>query len=245
MFERMGRHLMDRTENLAMDFLELLGHTNPTYEPDGNVPPDFVTGDGTAVEVRRLNQIYTDADGKVHGLENADMALWRTMTELVNGYEATTRTETTVGVFYIFRRPIPSRRAIEQELKQAFDEFLDNDRDFNKRITLPCGLRLRFFDYGKWKGTPFRHSGSMDEQSGGWVVAKLAIALSHALLDKEEKVRPYKARYKQWWLVLLDHVTWGTDENDRRQLREVAPFTNSFDKVYIVNPENIRDYFEL
>ena len=178
---------MDRTEQLAARFLESLGHST-TYEPDGNVPPDFVTSDGTAVEVRRLNQVHTDQDGKVQGLENADMAMWRTMAELINGYEAT-QSDTSIGVFYIFGRPIPSRRVIARELKQAFDEFL-NDIDFTKRVALPCGIRLRFFDYGKWKGTPFRHAGSMDDQSGGWVMGKLATSLTYALADKEEKVRP-------------------------------------------------------
>lgn len=34
---------MDRTESLAKDFLEFLGHRSLIYEPDGNVPPDFLT----------------------------------------------------------------------------------------------------------------------------------------------------------------------------------------------------------
>lgn len=42
---------MDRTELLAKAFLELLGHTDLTYEPDGKVPPDFLLKDGTAIEV--------------------------------------------------------------------------------------------------------------------------------------------------------------------------------------------------
>jgi hypothetical protein len=235
---------MDRTEKIAAEFLKSLGHSS-TYEPDGNVPPDFVTSDGTAVEVRRLNQVYFDHNGKVQGLENADMALWQTIPELIAGYQTSAELENTIGVFYMFGRPLPKKRAIARELKIALDAFLEGDRDFSQRVTLPCGIRLRFFDYRKWMGTPFRHSGAMDDQSGGWVVGKLATSLSHALTEKETKVLPFKAKYHKWWLILVDHVSWGTDENDRRQLRLTGPFRHTFDKVYIVNPENIEDYFEL
>jgi hypothetical protein len=235
---------MDRTEKLAAEFLKLRGYSI-TYEPDGNVPPDFVIGDRTAVEVRRLNQIYVDAEGKVQGLENADMAIWQAMNDLINGYKTATLVETTIGVFYMFGRPIPPKRVIAAELKSVFDAFLEGGRDYTKRVTLPCGIRLRFFDYGKWMGTPFRHSGAMDDQSGGMVVGKLAFGLNHALSEKDAKVQPFKAKYKEWWLVLIDQITWGTDENDRRQLRLMSEFRNSFDKVYIVNPNNLDDYFEL
>ena len=85
----------------------------------------------------------------------------------------------------------------------------------------------------------------MDYERGGWIVEQLGTAIRHALADKESKLKGFKAKYCRWWLVLVDQVSWGTDDNDRQQLRETGPFVHSFEKVFIVNAERIDDYFEL
>jgi len=47
---------MDSSETLAKEYLRFLGYTDIIYEPDGNIPPDFLVNGRIAVEVRRLNQ---------------------------------------------------------------------------------------------------------------------------------------------------------------------------------------------
>lgn len=236
---------MDYTEALAQRFLEELGFRNLQYEPDGNVPPDFLLDDGTAVEVRQLNQIYFDEHGTAQGLDNANIPLWRTMKELLDNYESSSQVPTTVGVFYHFSRPIPARRVIARELKAELDEFLAGNRDTGTRWKLPCGIWLRYFDWKVWKGTPFRLAGNLDAQRGGMIVQLLSNAIRHSLAEKDAKILNFKNKYPRWWLVLVDNVSFGTDENDRRQLRETGSFAHTFDKVFIVNSQRIDDYFEL
>jgi len=236
---------MDRTEAFARDFLEHLGHQDPVYEPDGNVPPDFLLADGTAVEVRRLNQIHIDEHGNTQGLETADAAIWRTIGTLLDAFQTSHKVDSTYGVFYEFGRPIPPKRVIERELRAELENFLNGNRDTSVRRSLPCGVKIRLFDWGMWKGTPFRLAGNLDRQRGGWIVEKLAIAIRHALVEKTYKISAFKANYARWWLVLIDQVIWGTDENDRRQLHKTGPFIHSFDKVVVVNAQDVTDFFEL
>ncbi len=47
---------MDQSESHARDYLEHLGLGRVVYQPDGNVPPDFLVDGRIAVEVRRLNE---------------------------------------------------------------------------------------------------------------------------------------------------------------------------------------------
>jgi hypothetical protein len=42
---------MDRSETLAYNHLVFRGFSSPVYEPDGNVPPDFLLDGRIAVEV--------------------------------------------------------------------------------------------------------------------------------------------------------------------------------------------------
>ena len=44
---------MDRSEQVAMKHLLFCGFSTVVYEPDGNVPPDFLVDGSIAVEVRR------------------------------------------------------------------------------------------------------------------------------------------------------------------------------------------------
>ena len=47
---------MKREEKIANDYFISVGFNKILYEPDGNIPPDFLLNDSIAVEVRRLNQ---------------------------------------------------------------------------------------------------------------------------------------------------------------------------------------------
>jgi hypothetical protein len=46
-------------ERIAGEYLHRLGMGTVAYEPDGQVPPDFLIDGRIAVEVRRLNQTNT------------------------------------------------------------------------------------------------------------------------------------------------------------------------------------------
>ena len=45
-----------------------------TYEPDGNIPPDFLLDNRIAVEVRRLNE-NMNVGGQMRGLESEDISV--------------------------------------------------------------------------------------------------------------------------------------------------------------------------
>lgn len=236
---------MDSTEQLAQDFLKSFGYSKVVYEPDGNVPPDFLLDSRVAVEVRRLNQLTFDANGNVVGLEQADIPLWKRITNFVNNFVAVPRPSTTYGIFYIFSRPIPDWKTLQAELSQALSAFLNGSRVTPYKTSLPCGVGLRIFDWKMDKGTVFRLAGSSDEQSGGYIVGNLQFALQYAVAEKDGKVSKYRSKYSEWWLVLLDYVSWGTDEHDRRQLFDGWGIQHTFDKVYVVNPRDVLDHFEI
>jgi len=60
---------MNNDEQIALKCLNNLDYTIIEYEPNGNVPPDFLLDKKIAVEVRRLNQQKL-FNGKYRGLED-------------------------------------------------------------------------------------------------------------------------------------------------------------------------------
>jgi hypothetical protein len=65
---------MDREENITLKYLESKGYKNITYEPDGNIPPDFAIGSRLAIETRRLNQHHY-VNGQEKSLEQLQYPL--------------------------------------------------------------------------------------------------------------------------------------------------------------------------
>lgn len=68
---------MRPTERLAAEYLHAIGFGDVQYEPDGNIPPDFLADRRVAVEVRRLNQNVVQQDGAMEGLEKTFIPLWQ------------------------------------------------------------------------------------------------------------------------------------------------------------------------
>ena len=78
---------MDDSEALVENYLKYLGYCDVVYEPDGNVPPDFLVNNTVAVEVRRLNQHHDDGTGTgLRGLEEVDVPLWHRIREYLESY---------------------------------------------------------------------------------------------------------------------------------------------------------------
>lgn len=73
---------MDESDALVGRYLKARGFTDVRYEPDGNVPPDFLADGRVAVEVRRLNQNHDDGSGRgPRGLDEVAIPLWRCVRE--------------------------------------------------------------------------------------------------------------------------------------------------------------------
>jgi hypothetical protein len=95
---------MDHSEAAIQKLLANMGFMNVTYEPDGNIPPDFAINGEIAVEVRRLNQNFDDGSG-MRGLEEISTPLWQKVTCLVESIGATEGNSW--FVLFRFSRPVP------------------------------------------------------------------------------------------------------------------------------------------
>ena len=95
---------MDKEEKLSLEYLESLGFENISYEPDGNIPPDFLIDKRIAIEVRRLNQNFLSGD-RNSGLENIRFPLFHKIQNLLSDIKSDAF-EKSYFISYTFRRPI-------------------------------------------------------------------------------------------------------------------------------------------
>jgi hypothetical protein len=103
---------MDASEAIVEKLLRNIGYTSVVFEPDGNIPPDFLADDRIAIEVRRLNQNFDTGNGK-KGLEEAAIPLWKNIEKLVLSIKGPT--DKSWFVYFRFSRPVKPWKAMEKK----------------------------------------------------------------------------------------------------------------------------------
>lgn len=109
---------MDKSEQLVDRYLRSLGHESVIYEPDGNIPPDFLVDGRIAVEVRRLNQNFTTSAGENVALEKLSIPLWKKIKALLPTLGPSIHGESWyIGIS--FHRQVEPWRSLEPKIRKA------------------------------------------------------------------------------------------------------------------------------
>lgn len=236
---------MDESERLADQYLRSLNIGDVIYEPDGNVPPDFCVGGQVAVEVRRLNQNYQFPDGSMQGLEQLAIPLWKRF----NNYLPSLGPSLNGECWYVgldFRRPLGEWKALRPLIESNLRAFKGNPVRAEVTLQVTPNLSLDLIRSGKDHGTFYLLGASSDDDSGGWVMGEVERNLRLCIEEKEKKIAPYRSKYRDWWLVLADHIDYSMDQEDRPLFRsEVMPrIPHSFSKIVLIDPRDYRRAFD-
>lgn len=235
---------MDKTEKLANDYLAHLGFERIVYEPDGNVPPDFLVNGRIAVEVRRLNQNEQTTSG-FRGLEEIAIPLQMKIRRLLASLGPASSGETWY-VHYALRRPVPAWDVLRPALREWLISFRDGQSDEKPHaVTVGDSLELELFRASKAHATFFVPGGYSDDDSGGWVFGETQRNLRICVDEKTRKIARVRGRYPEWWLILIDWIGLGVDDCDRQLFREHLGIEHSWDKVILLNPLDHRSAFEI
>lgn len=234
---------MDSSEKIVFDYLSHQGFKDVVYEPDGNVPPDFLLDGRIAVEVRRLNQNEQTESGP-RGLEEVAKPLWSRMNRLVKSLGPPI-VRASWYVCYRFKRPVPPWKQLEPRLRDALLDFRDGNNHQRTRIDCSDGFSLQILPAGTLYSTFFVLGGCVDRDSGGWVLPELERNLRICVDEKSRKVSRVRTKYPEWWLLLVDHIGHGLSKLDREQFREQLQMVHDWNKIILVDPLNTNRAIEV
>ena len=228
---------MNREEEVAKKYLEGLGLGELVYEPDGNVPPDFLIGGRIAVEVRRLNQHYLKS-GQVRSLEEDTIPLWQSTEKLLEEF-GPPKDGRSWFVFFRLKRPLPSWGKLNSLTRACLSRFLLSPSPGPIRFELADGFAITLLESSNVQKGVFCLGGRTDFDAGGFVVSELIRNMAEYIREKELKTGPYRRRYLEWWLVFIDQIGYA---NDRKELKEYLSKPEGWDKVILVSPLGDRAY---
>lgn len=225
---------MKREERVANEFLAKYFNRKPIYEPPGkSTAPDFSI-DGTAFEVRRLNQRYFHEDGTNEGLEHVDIPLNLAMHRELSKIRFSERGGT---IFWglKFRRPLTNKmRSIVDQLATAAREYYLEGSRKPREIT-SGGVTLDLFAASAPTGKALRRGYTGDDDSGGMLGDIYPTSIRLALEDKIAKTKDIADKFDRWVLILIDDVLPGMMEPN-----DVGPLhlnLGHFRSVVIINPD--------
>lgn len=133
---------MKREEKIAQTYLKHLGYQDIVYEPNGNIPPDFLLNGKIAIEVRRLNQHYK-SESRLEPLESLDFKLIPKIYSILKEYQHKQASKT-VAVCIDFERPLKVSNVLFKMVRNTLDKYLS---EFGQRKTIHINknLALSFF----------------------------------------------------------------------------------------------------
>lgn len=222
---------MDRSEELAKVYLDSLGLGPAVYEPDGQVPPDFMIGD-IGIEVRRLNQNFESDDG-YEGLESVEASVLRYVEKLLPTY-GPPKDGQGWWVSLTFWRPLDGK-AVKRELPKVLAAFYahPNPEGLDTKLTQNFELEIR--PAGIPVANHFMLGASSDFDQGGFVASEIIRNLNLCIAEKAAKIAPNIDRYREWWLVLPDYIGPNLNADERSTIGEHVN-TLTFSRVVLIHP---------
>lgn len=235
---------MDHSERLAEAYLKRCGFNSIRYEPDGNVPPDFLADGRVAVEVRRLNQSFTSAEGHTRDLESYSIPLWQRMKTFLPTVGATP-SGSTWFVSMRYQRPGPKWASIKGKIRSELEAYLQSPREGISEIEITPNFWIDVGKASRWHGSNFILGGANDYDAGGFILAETLKNLQRCSEEKEAKIAAYGNKYPEWWLVLPDHIGLGVATEDESDYRIALVFPHRWTRIVLLDPRGSPRDFEL
>jgi hypothetical protein len=229
---------MNTDEKIAFDFLKEHFGKVPTFEPNGNVPPDFSYGN-LGIEVRRLNENYYDKDtGKAEGLEIVYHNIHKILLDVLPSFD-----DRYSGNSYFtnikYQHPLKLQyKSFKNGLKLGLKDFLDSEIKTPHQFKINDTISIQIIKGTSKRNKVFRNGIISDWNGGRLLIPMITENITYCISEKSEKIETYKGNYSEWWLLLVDHLIIFCSKEDKKDLLDEDIGVGNFDKVIIINPSN-------
>jgi hypothetical protein len=235
---------LNHSEKLAGEYLRHCGFQDIRYEPDGNIPPDFLINNTIAIEVRELNQNQI-TDSGYRGLDEDAIPLLMRFRKLLTSLGPAQSSESWF-VRYKFWRPIPPWKHLQAEVRNCLLDFREKPPQQRRiDIMVDDNFELNFIRATDAHQSFFVFGGYGDHDSGGWVLAETLKNLRICIEEKTMKIARVRHKYPEWWLMLIDYIGYGVEDCDQKLYREHLAIEHDWNKIILVNPLIPSSGFEL
>ena len=209
-------------------------------------PPDFIVEEIHAVEVTRLESLYDKWEAPIS--RHIEEALQQLGPPSQHAGVVFVDCDFTNMPSFCPPFPLSERKKMIAELKQALQDFLSQGKVMlpaKRRLT--NGVLVTMSPTGQGGQLQFElNAPDLPESLDGFFIPALEKDIRRCICKKSERVRNKNREgcYKEWWLVLVDHVTGTANipHSDLQQIRQSIQCRDFWSRIIVIGAES-QDYF--
>lgn len=225
---------MNKDEKIAKNYLTQLYHDEVIFEPKGKRTPDFSIRN-IGMEVTRLEQKYDYGTRRV-GLYDFQVRLNNMIESLFREFDSSEMSESFwVSVRYK-RLPNIKIKQVKKKVKYELEYFLKNYSGLPYEIELEEGIELTIIKNNLKSNRVFDLGTSIDLDAGGWIVSLYIESINCVINEKTKKIFPFKNDYIEWWLLLIDRLSFQPKSNEKKEIINSMDNFGAFKKIIIIDP---------
>ena len=231
---------VNKDEIRAKKYLQTLEYTYVEYEPLGNVTPDFLLDKKIAVEVRRLNRNYIK-DKNLISIENLEIHLIKSVKKLIETFKCNPYSNSS-HISITLSKPASAQDiiGINKRVKRILKKH-SNKISKEKSYHICDFLSLRFTPVAK-ESKIYTYTECNEDSL--WIIHALHKHIQEVINEKNKKIEKNFSLYEEWWLLLVDSIVYGLDNEDFEKLKQIQLNKHKFTKVIILSPKGSFDTFE-
>lgn len=229
---------MNKDEQRAEEYLVSLGYQNIEYEKIKNKTPDFFVDNKIAVEVRRLNRNFITGN-----IESFEFQIINNIKKIISNFKCETFNNSAYFSISLNEpKKIEGKKIITQKIKKVFKEHFNYITE-KKEYYISDYLSLSFYPTEK-KDTLYKYGGI--ESPFSWINSDLDTNINFCINEKITKINNHRdfnfTHCQEWWLVLIDYVAYGMDNDDFKLLNIDK---KNFSKIIILSHGKNSTVYEL
>jgi hypothetical protein len=222
---------MKLEEKIVNEYLLDEGYKDIVFEPDGNIPPDFLVNSRIAIEVRRLNKHDNNGDG----LEILENSTFDKLKKIVNSIKNDSIKQSAY-VQLEFSRPFVFDKNIAKIIRSILQNHIDKIEKAKKEYFISDNVKLTINPATKKDERIYLPCPPIDYDATGFVIADIIENIVNKIVpEKTKKIEKNKDKYKYWWLILVNFIGGGLIFDDEKHMLKDILKTNIWNKIIIIN----------
>jgi len=223
----------NKDEVRAKKYLHSLDFVEVEHEPLGNVTPDFLLDKKVAVEVRRLNRNHIDGD-KIINIENLEIPIVKNIKKVIDNFKFDSFSNSVyVSIVFLKAIKIQSKKSIIKKIIKLLKKHTHNINKI-KTYKISKYLEMTLTPTDK-KSNIYIYTGCNGDSF--WLLHELHKNIQSVIEEKNKKIEKNFNLYNEWWLVLVDSIIYGLDNEDFLELKKIKLKKRKFTKVIILSPK--------
>ncbi|QOY52412.1 hypothetical protein [Candidatus Sulfurimonas baltica] len=221
----------NKDETRAKKYLQTLDYTKLEHEPLGNVTPDFLLDNEVAVEVRRLNRNHINGE-KLISIENFEIHLIKKIKKIISTFKHTDyRNSAYISIILSKPLHVDSKDGVIKKTKKVLKKHTHKIHK-KKSFKVSDYLEITFTPIKK-KSVQYIFAGCNNDHL--WIVNELHKNIQLVIDEKDKKISKNFNLFDKWWLILVDSIIYGLDNDDFKALKKIKLNKRKFSKVLILS----------